>query len=169
MRCFGMPTIIKAIYWFANDWHGGQASELYSILSTSLYKPGPLSTLASEGDTVGEMYKALEDEFTNEGASTKVSTSVDEALEIELASAKLKAEAIKACIDRGHEMVAWEDDRTPSRIVSTTACKICGMQVQVNTKPAPNEINIGGEAVALNCKEEYEMATPEEIRRELGE
>jgi hypothetical protein len=29
-----------AIYWFANDWHSGQWSNLYSVLSTSPYRPG---------------------------------------------------------------------------------------------------------------------------------
>lgn len=31
-----------AIYWLAYDWHRGQASELYSILSTSPYHPSCL-------------------------------------------------------------------------------------------------------------------------------
>lgn len=31
-----------AIYWFANDYHSGQSSNLYSVLSTSPYSPGPL-------------------------------------------------------------------------------------------------------------------------------
>lgn len=48
-----------AIYWFANDWHGGQATNLYSALSTSPYSPGPISTLQSEGETVGMMYDEL--------------------------------------------------------------------------------------------------------------
>lgn len=30
-------------------------------------------------------------------------------------------------------------------------CRRCGMGVQILTHPAPNEIDIGGEAVALNC------------------
>jgi hypothetical protein len=49
-----------AIYWFAHDYHGGQASELYSILSTSRYSPGPMMSNASdEGDIVEMMYDAL--------------------------------------------------------------------------------------------------------------
>ena len=31
--------IEAAIYWFANDWHGGQWSNLCSALSTSPYRP----------------------------------------------------------------------------------------------------------------------------------
>jgi hypothetical protein len=30
-------------------------------------------------------------------------------------------------------------------------CKICGASVAVTPHPLPNEIEIGGEAVALNC------------------
>lgn len=52
-----------AIYWFANDYHGGQASELYSILSTSSFRPGPISTLDSEGELVKMMYEDLETKF----------------------------------------------------------------------------------------------------------
>lgn len=29
-----------AIYWFASDYHNGQRSNLYSVLSTSPYRPG---------------------------------------------------------------------------------------------------------------------------------
>lgn len=52
-----------AIYYFATDFHSGQASELYSILSTSPYSPGPNSSLESEGDIVQMMYSDLEQEF----------------------------------------------------------------------------------------------------------
>lgn len=40
----------EAIYWFANDYHGGQWSNLYSALSTSEYHPGPL-TRGCEGSS----------------------------------------------------------------------------------------------------------------------
>ena len=52
-----------AIYWFASDWHGGQASNLYSVLSTSPYSPGPATTLDSEGESVAWMYEQLEADF----------------------------------------------------------------------------------------------------------
>jgi hypothetical protein len=32
----------EAIYAFASDWHSGQGSSLYSVLSTSRFHPGPL-------------------------------------------------------------------------------------------------------------------------------
>lgn len=52
-----------AIYYFARDYHSGQSSELYSILSTSEYRPGPMSDLESEGDMVELCYNLLEEEF----------------------------------------------------------------------------------------------------------
>jgi hypothetical protein len=55
-----------AIYWFAMYWHGGQSSNLYSVLSTSPYSPGPMGRLESEGDSVHMMYEALEAEFTEQ-------------------------------------------------------------------------------------------------------
>lgn len=51
-----------AIYYFARDYHSGQWSELYSILSTSPYSPGPYSSLESEGDLAQMMYESLEDQ-----------------------------------------------------------------------------------------------------------
>lgn len=33
-----------ACYWFANFYHGGQSTNLYSVLSSSHYIPGPLET-----------------------------------------------------------------------------------------------------------------------------
>jgi hypothetical protein len=34
----------EAIYWFATDYHGGQASNLYAALCLSAYNPGPLQS-----------------------------------------------------------------------------------------------------------------------------
>lgn len=54
-----------AIYWFANDWHGGQASSLYQALSESPYKPGPLENGPEHGEVDGVMYlyNELREEF----------------------------------------------------------------------------------------------------------
>ncbi len=52
-----------AIYWFANDHHGGQNSNLYSALSTSEFTPGPNSSLDSEGEIVKELYAALQQQY----------------------------------------------------------------------------------------------------------
>jgi hypothetical protein len=53
-----------AIYWFAVDYHGGQWSNLYAAQCASPYRPGPVTTLESEGDAAGLCYAALEARFT---------------------------------------------------------------------------------------------------------
>ena len=49
----------EAIYWYANDYHGGQDTNLYSALSTSEYKPGAYE----RGPEDPTYYDALEEEF----------------------------------------------------------------------------------------------------------
>lgn len=49
----------EAIYWFANDYHGGQGSELYSALSTSPYSPGPLTNAPSDPFLYGVLEHAF--------------------------------------------------------------------------------------------------------------
>ena len=49
---------------------------------------------------------------------------------------------------RGHKLKRW------GRISDTlyrAACSVCGMEVDVNTNPPPNGIDISGEAIALDC------------------
>jgi len=56
--------IEAAIYWYANDFHGGQASDLYSALSTSKFKPGPAhKSVKDEGEVASMMYESLKREF----------------------------------------------------------------------------------------------------------
>jgi hypothetical protein len=51
----------QAIYWFANDHHGGQWSELYAALCASEYQPGAIERCP---DGSGEdCYAALVEEF----------------------------------------------------------------------------------------------------------
>jgi hypothetical protein len=38
----------QALYWYANDYHEGQWSELYSILSTLEYRPGLMESEPDE-------------------------------------------------------------------------------------------------------------------------
>jgi hypothetical protein len=60
--------IEAAIYWYANDYHEGQASDLYSILSTSKFHPGAAHHgVKDEGDVAEDMYKALEKKYKKEG------------------------------------------------------------------------------------------------------
>ena len=53
----------SAIYWFAADWHGGQASNLYSVLSSSEYSPGAIERGVEPNSMAHEMYCALQEEF----------------------------------------------------------------------------------------------------------
>ena len=42
--------IAQGLYWFATDWHGGQNSQLYSLLSTLGYSPGAMENGPEEGE-----------------------------------------------------------------------------------------------------------------------
>lgn len=56
--------IESAIYWFANDYHGGQGSDLYKALSTSKFNPGPSHrSVKDESEVASDMYEALEKEY----------------------------------------------------------------------------------------------------------
>ncbi len=55
-----------AIYWFANDYHGGQSSNLYSALSTSDYQPGRLmGDVGCEGEGAEAAYERLVDQYAS--------------------------------------------------------------------------------------------------------
>lgn len=60
----------------------------------------------------------------------------------------LKAEAHEACAARGHDMGLWERTRD---VEARSKCLKCPGVVYVNTKPMPNDTDIVGDAVALNC------------------
>lgn len=64
---------------------------------------------------------------------------------------RLKKEALESCKFRGHNMFKFSSrgDHT-----AVSKCKKCYMGVWVETRPLPNEIEIGGNAVALNCEKE---------------
>jgi hypothetical protein len=53
----------EAVYWFAHDYHGGQWSNLYSVLSTSKFKPGAYSTGLVDGSTALDLYTELCERF----------------------------------------------------------------------------------------------------------
>ena len=65
----------------------------------------------------------------------------------------LKHNAATSCSSRGHKMSKFSTHRTlmSERRIGISYCKECRMMVVVDTHPAPNGIDIGGEAVALNC------------------
>ena len=63
---------------------------------------------------------------------------------------RLRKEALDACNRRKHKM---ENFRHYTKGRCLSSCKVCGKTVSVISKPAPNEIDIGGEAVALCCED----------------
>lgn len=68
---------------------------------------------------------------------------------------ELTIEAAESATARGHDLTpfsrvtAW--GYRPGATRST--CRACGREVTVNPHPMPNQVAIGGEAVALNCSE----------------
>lgn len=52
-----------AIYWFAYDWHGGQWTNLYSVLSTSAFNPGPRAKGPVPESVEADLYRVLCDHF----------------------------------------------------------------------------------------------------------
>lgn len=65
----------------------------------------------------------------------------------------LRRDARRAAAGRGHAMGRFSP-LLPSRGVggySDATCSVCGAGVRIETAPAANSINIGGEAVAVGC------------------
>lgn len=148
-----------AIYYFANHYHGGQNDELYKILSTSPYKPGPMSTLKSEGETVKMMYDTLQEKYFP--GTTQDNPDEDQPVTIET----LKEQALEACIFRKHDMGPWEDNIKENKATAISYCKMCGDYVMVDTKPDPNEVDIGGSAVATGC---IQITPKKQIYKDFG-
>jgi hypothetical protein len=63
---------------------------------------------------------------------------------------RLKYEGKCATKWRGHNISPFHTVK--HQLTAEASCRKCGMTVWVNTKPAPNEIDISGEAVALHCR-----------------
>lgn len=61
----------------------------------------------------------------------------------------LMADALESAASRGHGGMTV--DHLDARGGWAT-CDECGMGVHVTARPMPNEIDIGGEAVALDCR-----------------
>ena len=71
---------------------------------------------------------------------------------------RLKKEALEVCKARGHKMGEWTHltysegyKNFRPRCEASAHCEECGAYVECKTRPMPNEIEIGGEAVAINC------------------
>ena len=64
-----------------------------------------------------------------------------------------KTSKIKRCANCGAGSGALFFDRYADNSIRGVACKKCGMQGHAIVHPQPNEIDIGGEIVALDCRE----------------
>jgi hypothetical protein len=71
---------------------------------------------------------------------------------------RLKAEANAALLWRGHAPARWVSSSRDGR--AEYVCPVCAASAHVNTKPLPNDIDISGKAVALNCDPARREATP---------
>ena len=66
---------------------------------------------------------------------------------------RLRRSARESCKWRGHDMTPFKaNGNWRPYSAQTSVCRKCGMEVAVDAYPAPNGIDIGGEAVALNCE-----------------
>ena len=65
---------------------------------------------------------------------------------------RLKTEALRSTKSRGHVMGEWEQGKHSWSAFASCECLKCGKGVQVESTPALNSIDIGGEAVALSCE-----------------
>ena len=63
---------------------------------------------------------------------------------------RLKKEALKSCEFRGHKMSKFITVNENERAYAF--CMVCYKMVCVDTNPVANNIDIGGEAVALSCE-----------------
>lgn len=52
---------------------------------------------------------------------------------------------------RKHDMKPFRHFEMYGNPAAESACKNCGRWVQVLTHPAPNDVEIGGPAIALDC------------------
>lgn len=63
----------------------------------------------------------------------------------------LRWEATTSAFRKGHELRWGEPIKHGARRYQNAVCLRCQAEAQIITMPLPNEINIGGTAVALNC------------------
>ena len=64
---------------------------------------------------------------------------------------KLRAEASRGAAWRGHRLEWMDSWHKQNRTIQRGVCLDCGMDVDCNTNPEANGIDIGGQAIALNC------------------
>lgn len=86
--------------------------------------------------------------------------------------AMLKVQAARSAQARNHRLAGWTDYAGEK---ASAVCEVCGKEAYVDANPAPNGIDVSGEAVALNCSRDcirrikisYEVVTPESA--EIGD
>lgn len=61
---------------------------------------------------------------------------------------QLRYRARRSSRMRGHSIGRFVGDM----LVATTRCEKCGMEAQVIVNPKANEVDVGGPAVAMNCR-----------------
>lgn len=67
---------------------------------------------------------------------------------------RLKEEADHLATLRGH-VLRWSSPwHGEYASLQGAMCEVCEKELWVTTKPMPNEVDIGGEAVALTCTKE---------------
>ena len=63
---------------------------------------------------------------------------------------ELERSAMESAVYRGHQMTPFATLRE-RRYIAESVCEKCEMFVQVNARPQPNQVDISGTAIALNC------------------
>lgn len=63
----------------------------------------------------------------------------------------LRKLAATTAVWRGHSLTWTAVDDRDDRQTTIGTCRYCGADVACNTRPLPNEAEIGGSAVAVNC------------------
>jgi hypothetical protein len=78
---------------------------------------------------------------------------------------ELKREAENAVLFRGHTLPekGWKDYE--NREGAQIRCPRCTRQVHVLVAPRPNEVEIGGEAVVVNCQPPLTLKQAKELER----
>jgi len=162
-------SIESAIYWFANDYHNGGGSELYQILSTSKFRPGPSHrSVDDEGDEIDKMmYEELERYFIPKGRArnnghTGVRKNPPSFILIDKETGLVVytkratgvgSAAISACVKRGHEL-ADQHNRVYTVFLDIRGLSR-GMKVHVPAIYAlgiTEEIHPGGQSVRPNSR-----------------
>src|SRR5262245_33173198 len=62
----------------------------------------------------------------------------------------LRKAARIAAAERGHDLAPFQTLRSRANM-QQTECRSCNAHVTVTTRPLPNEVDIGGSAVAVSC------------------